>query len=68
MRLSVRPVLIVVASFVLIVWFYRYEYVTRTLSDVSCVERVNRYTKQRCLVSDDVPRCRTIITSQPCDS
>lgn len=67
MRLSVRPVLIVVALFVLIVWYFRFEYVTRTLSDVSCVERVNRYTKARCLVSDDIPRCRTIITSAPCE-
>lgn len=67
MRLSVRPVLIVVALFVLIVWFLRHEYVTRTLSDVSCVERVNRYTKARCLVSDDVPRCRIIVTAAPCD-
>lgn len=68
MRLSVRPVLIVVVSFLLIVWFFRYEYVTRTLSDVSCVERVNRYTKARCLISDDVPRCRIIITAAPCEN
>lgn len=67
MRLSVRPVVIVVSVFVLIVWFFRYEYVTRTLNEVSCVERVNRYTKERCLISDDVPRCRTIITAAPCE-
>lgn len=67
MRLPIRPALFVIASFFLIVWFFRYEYITRTLSDVSCVERVNRYTKSRCLVSDDVPRCRTIITSAPCE-
>ncbi len=67
MRLSLRPVLVVFATFFLIVWFYRYEYITRTLSDVSCVERVNRYTKDRCLVSDDEPRCRTIVTAPLCD-
>lgn len=54
MRLPVRTVFVVVGAFVLIVWFFRYEYVTRTLNDVSCVERVNRYTKERCLISADV--------------
>lgn len=67
MRLSVGPVVIVLAFFLLIVWFFRYEYVTRTLNEVSCVERVNRYTKERCLISVDVPRCRTIITTVPCE-
>lgn len=67
MRLPVRTVFVVVGAFVLIVWFFRYEYVTRTLNDVSCVERVNRYTKERCLISADVPRCVTILTTPPCE-
>lgn len=46
---------------------FRYEYVTRTLSDISCVEHLNRYTKDRCLVSEDEPRCRTIVTAPPCE-
>lgn len=67
MHVSFRPVLVVIATFFLIVWFFRYEYITRTLSNVSCVERVNRYTKDRCLVSEDEPRCATIVTAPPCE-
>jgi hypothetical protein len=67
MRLSVRTPFIIAVAFILIVWFYRYEYVTRTLDNVSCTERVNRYTRDRCLVSDNIPLCRKVIAARPCD-
>lgn len=64
---SIRPGLLIIVFFLLIVWFFRYEYVTKTLDDVSCVERMNRYTRDRCLLSDDVPICRKIVASSPCE-
>lgn len=67
MKLSFRPAFLVALSFMLIVWFFRYEEVTQTLEGVSCTERVNRYSHDRCLVSDDVAFCRKVITSRPCD-
>ncbi|HSH42773.1 MAG TPA: hypothetical protein VK973_11680 [Arenicellales bacterium] len=67
MRLTFRPAFLVAVLFVLIVWFFRYEEVTRTLEGVSCTERVNRYTRDRCLVSDEVAFCRKVISSRPCD-
>jgi len=66
MRLTITPTLLLVAAFVLIVWFLRHEQVSRTLGGVTCVEQVNRYTKERCLLTDDEPRCRDLISSRPC--
>ena len=67
MRLTVTPAMLFIVAFLLIVWWFRYEYVTRQLQDVSCVERVNRYTRDRCLVSGQVPECRKVLATRPCE-
>lgn len=68
MSMRITPALLMIILFLVIIWFFRHEYVTRSLKDVSCVERINRYTRDRCLVSHDVPECRELIQAPPCES
>ena len=64
---TVKNILVVVVLVVLVAWYFRYEYVTRTIGDVSCVQRLDRFTSNRCLVSTDIPTCNRVVTLFPCD-
>ena len=64
---TVKNVTVIVVLILVAAWFFRHEYVTRTVKDVTCVERVNRFTRDRCLASHDVPACTRIVASEPCD-
>lgn len=63
---SVKNVAVIVACIVIVAWFFRYEYVTKTIRDTSCVERIDRFTGDRCLFSDNVPACTKIVAALPC--
>jgi len=64
---TVKKLLLAAVVLVLVAWYFRYEHVTRSIGDVSCVKRIDRFTSDRCLVSDDIPACTRIITLFPCD-
>lgn len=63
---SVKNVSVIVVCIVIAAWYFRYEYVTKTIRDISCVERIDRFTGNRCLFSDDIPACPKIVASLPC--
>jgi hypothetical protein len=64
---SVKNVSIILVFIALAAWFLRYEYVTRTINNIACVERINRFTGDRCLFSTDIPTCTHIVASRPCE-
>ena len=64
---SVKNVSVIVVCIAIAAWFFRYEYVTKTIKNIACVERINRFTGDRCLFSTDIPTCTHIVTSRPCE-
>ncbi|HKI82117.1 MAG TPA: hypothetical protein VKA04_10760 [Pseudodesulfovibrio sp.] len=64
---SVKNVTVIIVCIAIAGWFFRYQYDTKTIKDASCVERINRFTGDRCLFSVDVPICAKIVPSPPCE-
>lgn len=56
----------IVISLLLIIWMFRYDYVTNSIGSTTCVERVNRLTGDRCLFSGNIVACSHIGTSKQC--
>lgn len=64
---SVKNVTVIVACIAALAWFFRYQYETKTIRNVSCVVRVNRFTGDRCLLTNREPTCAKIVPSRPCE-
>lgn len=63
----VKNIVIVVVILAATALYFRYEYRTQMIGDISCVKRIDRFTGSRCLLSTDMPTCTRVVTLFPCD-